>query len=443
MFRRIAASLGCSLLALSPTWAAQVRGPGSGPITPAEPEVQSPPNLLFVVLDDIAEADMPHLATPQLDWLAQQGVSFRRAYSMPVCSPTRYCMMFGRYRNTSSGDACGSPNDITPAPSEYSLPKALKGLGYSTGLFGKWHVGPNELGPWQLTPNLHGFDAWRAGSPGNVSHCGGSNYEDWIRVDDGAVNLSNDYHTLAVRDAWMDWWMSTPEPRFAYVGFQAPHVPLHVPPSELLPPGYPTPVSQRERYEAMVTALDTVLGQLLDVVDLSNTFVFVIGDNGTPPEGMRADQVAGRVKGSTFEDGIRVPLLVAGPEVGGFESEALVHAVDVMATLVELAGSRIPRSVPRDSISFADSLFDHDARARHFVFSDWNPPPGDVQPPGGGPFRDRCLITSRYKLRRYGANEALYDLESDPLEIAPLDLDDPVLGPLLTSLRRRLDRAER
>jgi len=276
-----------------------------------------------------------------------------------------------------------------------------------------------------------------------VSHCGGSNYEDWIRVDDGVVSVSNDYHTLAVREAWMNWWTTTPGPRFAYVGFQAPHVPLHAPPTELLPPDYPTPVSQRERYEAMVTALDTVIGQFLDVVDLSNTYLFVIGDNGTPPEGMRPDQIAGRVKGSTFEDGIRVPLLVAGPEVGGFESEALVHAVDVMATLVELAGGRLPRNVPSDSVSFVDCLFDLDARTRRFVFSDWDPPPGDVQPPGGGPFRDRSLITPRYKLRRYRANETLYDLEADPLEEAPLDLDDPALESLLTSLRRLLDGAER
>ena len=67
VFHRIATGLGWSLLAFSSAWAAQARGPGFGPVRPAEPEAKSPPNLLFVVLDDIAERDMPHLATPQLD----------------------------------------------------------------------------------------------------------------------------------------------------------------------------------------------------------------------------------------------------------------------------------------------------------------------------------------------------------------------------------------
>jgi arylsulfatase B len=413
--------------------------------SPAVPR-DVPPDIVLIVLDDVAASDVDVVPTPNIDWIASQGVSFRRGYAAPTCVPSRFALMFGQYSRSGGGDSCRNRQPEAPSFAQSSIPKLLKARGYSTAAFGKWHLGSNAVGAWEMTAHLHGFDAFRAGAPANLQLCGGSGYNDWVRVDDGVSATTQEYQTTAVRDAFLSWWPSAPGPRFAYVCFQAAHVPLHVPPASILPPGYPTPITEREKYDAMLVSADWVIGEMLNVVDLRRTWIIVLGDNGTPPQALRPGQVTAKVKGSSFEDGVRVPFVVAGPGITrSFETQALVHVVDLLASVVELAGGTVPAGSATESISFVPCLRGPDVRTRSWVFCDWDPeiPPNVAKPPK----HDRALVTQRYKLRRVGNDpsntfEEIYDLVRDPTEIHPIDPNSPDVAPIVEGLRRQLNAVE-
>ncbi len=380
---------------------------------------------------------------PHLEALARRGTSFRRAYSMPVCSPARFGLIFGEFTGLVSGDACTSPASEAPSPTRFSLPELMKSAGCSTALFGKWHLGSNPVGPWESSPQVHGFDCWRAGIPANVKTCGGTSYRKWLRVDDGKSFLSSEYQPTALRSAFLSWWAGTRAPRFGYVGFQLPHSPMHAPPPEFLPAGFEVGTNSRELYEAMLAAADFELGEILAAVDLESTWVIVIGDNGTPPEGVPFGKDTGRAKGTTFERGIRVPLVIAGPGVEkGRETDALAHAVDLFATIADVLGAEIPAGAARDSRSLLPVLRGEGRSAREFVVADVVPDRSDPAT------RDRAIVAERWKLRRKGVStEEAYDLLSDPDEKEPLDASASAM-PLeartaLETLRRELDAYEK
>jgi arylsulfatase A-like enzyme len=159
-----------------------------------------------------------------------------------------------------------------------------------------------------------------------------------------------------------------------------------------------------------------VLGEMLAVIDLSNTYVIFIGDNGTP-QNVAPDPT--RAKGSTYERGIHVPLVVAHNDLTPAVSSSLVHAVDLTATIAELGGIPIP--VEMDSRSFVRCLSKPSTRTRNYVYCQDDD--------------DRCVRSRRYKLRVDAGVEEFYDLVIDPTESMPLDVDDPALLPLVERFR--------
>lgn len=344
----------------------------------------APPDILLVVVDDwslsdfeaVAGDDDPWNDLPVIDRLADAGQSWRSFHSQPVCASARMTLMFGRYHGDTLVGSCAKPGPHTPPASTPSLASVLKDAGYATGAFGKWHVAshPDPSVGFEHAPGAYGFDTWRAMSPSNVGgHCHSTDYLDWYRVDDGAARQSERYHTAAVAEAARDWWSETSGPKFAYVAFQAPHQPLHDPPAEFLPEGYPTPDSRRAQFEAMLVAMDRALGELLSVVDLERTFVFVLGDNGTPSAAALPDvQNPRRMKATTYADGVNVPLVVRGPGVSRGRPRALGHVVDLLATLAELGGARVPAGL--DSVSLAPVLADPGARVRDHLVCDYITP---------------------------------------------------------------------
>ena len=151
-------------------------------------------------------------------------------------------------------------------------------------------------------------------------------------------------------------WLATHPPtrsRFLWVACNAPHTPLHRPPDHLhsyhdLPADGSGP--PRPYYEAMIEALDTELGRLLAAVDTNRTTILFIGDNGTPGSVIQPPHPPERAKGTPYQGGIRVPLIIAGPEVvaPGRICDTPVHAVDLWATVLELFGADPARVPPRD-----------------------------------------------------------------------------------------------
>lgn len=375
-------------------------------------------DVVVFVLDDVSVYDIAlyggPVQMPNLEVLAASGVTFSRAYANPMCMPSRRSLMTGSWAISGTGDECTSPGPQTPAPSEVFLPEALPG--HTSGIVGKWHLGSEPLGgPWELAPISRGFDAWVAGHAGNVGACGGSGYGSWVRVNASAGGYSsaivNTYEPVAVRDNFNVGWMGTASPKLAVVCSNLPHGPFHV------PPGYSTTeAGQRPRYELMIQAWDEYFGDMLQRIDLETTLVIVVGDNGTPSQVTTGD--ASKAKFTTYERGVRVPLVVAGCGVsGGRVNGELVHIVDVFATAIEAGGGTAPAS---RSVSLGPILRDEAHPEPHqmvLVGHNWGVP--------GSKGNRAAVSSSGVKLRQEDLDgdgvvdlEELYDLNSDPLEAA-------------------------
>ncbi len=381
------------------------------------------PNVLLLVMDDISDREMDRIPTPRFDALASEGMRFRRAYGAPVCSPARRMLTFGKYWDRDSGTPCTGQNYRLAQPSTdaLSLPRMFHNAGYASALIGKWHLGSYpgvaEGQPWQRVAQEHGFDTWRAGLSANIrSPCIKlGKYDYWQRVDDSEVSISEEYNTQAVRDAALKWiheQEATPtQPWFTMVCFQAAHGPFHTPPGMGVTGEM---YSYRDQYEMMVRDLDQAIGALLDAVDLSETSVLLVGDNGTPSKVPFSKKESGRGKTTTFEGGIHVPMVWAGAGIRrGVETDALVSFVDVLPTLGELIDAPSGPFQGLDGISLVPVLGDPSKRAHDFI---WAGCVGANVAPGG----DYAVVTERWKLRLVNGVQELYDLEHDPLEVTDL-----------------------
>jgi len=315
-----------------------------------------PANVLIVIADDLGVEMVQAYgvgpsppATPTLDALAAGGVLFRNAYSQPKCSPTRASMLTGRHPSRHGiGALVGEADLVALSLDEVTLPELLDlgtGGAYAHAAFGKWHLGSDLVGG-NLAPNLAGFGHFD-GTTCSLSHQPSKGYFDWHQVVDGAGTQVTTYNTTAIVDSAIAWLDATPEPWLCWVAFNAPHAPFHAPPDELhavdLSQAGPPEEDPRPHYAAAIEALDTELGRLLASLDTEvreRTSVVFVGDNGTPATVIGEPYAGNQGKGTLAQGGVHVPMIVDGPLVGapGGESEALVHVLDVYATVAELAG---------------------------------------------------------------------------------------------------------
>ena len=379
-----------------------------------------PPDVVVLVLDDVSWFETQENPTPHLDRLAANGVRFTRCYSNPLCGPSRMGLLFGINEGRHPGLTCG-PHEATyfPEPGVPSVPRIL--ADWRSTFLGKWHLGSDTEGNWEVAPLRHGFDNTWAMSPTNVGSesCGPPgtptlHYARWIRSDAGMPSyLTTTYHTRAVIDgALQELAQPSSAPRLIWACLQAAHTPYHVPPADFLPPGYNVGFLQRDKYVAMVRSADEALGKILDVVDLRKTIVIVVGDNGTPPPVLPVGWPANNSKGTTYERGIRVPLVIGGAGiVKRGESSALVHVSDLPVTLAELL--HLPAPAGLEGMSFAGALArSSPSRPRAHVVSRL------VREEIDG--FERAVIEERWKLRRVTegtvSTEELFDLQTDPRE---------------------------
>lgn len=395
------------------------------------------PDVLVIVADDLSDADLDEIPTPSLDALAARGQRFARAYACPVCSPSRFALQFGRFAHRDGlGDIVrhtGQELDGRPLPDSrnpsapedlLSLADVLESRGYATLAAGKWHLSNERSGDLTACWGRYGYDDVVAGTPFGVAR-----YYGWKAVENGAVHHVGTYNARRIAERVAHWWGDhTTTPRFAYVAFNNPHAPFHTPRPADLPlgtelPAEPTP---REQFELAVAAMDHWIGRLLSAVELDTTLVLFLSDNGTPPQVPWTSEVEGRIKASVFEGGVRVPFIAAGPGVRPGPQPALVCLSDVLATLAELTGAAVPADQAVDSISFAPNLADPARPSpRRFAFAHYFQPNG----PGPRTFEKYMVRGERYKLvdlrddPDLGSVRLLFDLERDPDERAPLDLD--------------------
>jgi arylsulfatase A-like enzyme len=409
-------------------------------------------NVLLVVLDDVGVDQIGEFAgaatTPRLDALAASGVRFTRAYAEPVCSPTRAALLTGRMPHQHGiGSQVRYPDgEWSLQPGERTLAEALGAAGYATAAVGKWHLNTRAAGGSTAPLTVGGFDRF-AGFDDNLMGLGFddelNDYFSWVMNRDGVYDRVDDYNTTVLADLALEHGNSLPEPWFVYLGLAAAHSPSHVPPAGLFHVAPGDAWEGRERYDAMLEAADTELGRLLDGLDperAARTTVIVVSDNGTDPTWLQEPFPAGRGKGTVYEGGVLVPLIVSGLGVteGGREVSHLVHARDLFATVLDVAG--LGASAPPESVSLAPYLVDPGRPAqRAWLTSERFEPIGFDQP---YVFRDQMIRDERYKLiRRIDGRRELYDLAADPWEANELLRRDPARRGEANRLEGLLDAA--
>ncbi len=381
------------------------------------------PNVVLIVADDFGvdlvgaygEGASPP-CTPNLDQLADDGVLFRNAWANPVCSPTRASLLTGRFAfRTGIGNPVGGMQPGL-ALGETTIPELL--AGYDSTYLGKWHLAGN-LG--NSHPNDSGFAHFAGVKGGAVP-----DYSQWTKLVDGAQMPSTTYATTDLTDDAIAALATLQEPWFLTMSYVAPHTPFHVPPPALCP-GSECPVSfcaslpsnptNRQMGKAMVEALDREIGRFLAALDATHpdALVFFVGDNGTAGQLSEAPFLNTHAKGSVYEGGLNVPLLVRGPGVAvGQECDALVCVTDLFATFGELAGEV---SAAEDSVSLVPYL----ATPALPSIRSWAY--GERFSALTGPSADhlRAVRGPRYKLlREEGAADEFYDLQQDPFETVNL-----------------------
>jgi arylsulfatase A-like enzyme len=424
---------------LTPTFAAAFRALlvltwlALGPPAPAAATATK--NILLVIADDFGidshslsntnpAASLP--PTPTLDTLAARGVRFANACAQPTCSPTRAAILTGRYGfRTGITTVLDSPGTQGVYTNEFTLPELLTAT-HRCGSVGKWHLGgaaaaPNAIGGW-----AHFSGSLQGGLGQNAT-----NFYTWTKTSNGVTRMNHSGYATTdnVNDA-LTWLAAQGTNRwFLWLAFNAPHTPYHKPPTSLCPhytglSGTATDIQQNPRsyFEAAVEAMDTELGRLLAGIDTNETTVFFVGDNGTPGRVLQPPFNAPRGKDSLYEGGVRVPFIAAGPDIAnpGRVSDAVVHVVDLFATILELAGldpaSVLPRSLPNDSRSLMPILRDEPfAPAEETVLMENS----DTTAPNALP--GRAARRGEYKLIQFNTGvEEFYHLASDPLEATNL-----------------------
>ncbi len=411
------------------------------------------PNVVLIMTDDQGYGDFgvmgnPIIETPNIDAMAQQSASMTTFYVSPVCAPTRACLMTGRYNyrtraiDTYIGRAMMEPEEVTVA-------EVLQDAGYTTGIFGKWHLGDN----YPMRAMDQGFEeslVHRGGGIGQPSDPpeGEGQYTNPVLFHNGEKVQKQGYCTDIYFDHainWMDKVNADGKPFFSYIATNAPHGPFHDVPEELYQKykamdlgndefpqekGHPLEAGAdqdvRARIFAMITNIDQNVGKLLDHLKetglLENTIVIYLNDNGPNRRryvaGMRGN------KSSVYEGGIRSPLWVYWPDKleAGHSSDRISAHIDVMPTILEACGVDKPSGVELDGRSLWPLLTAQDV--------EWPDRTIVIQAHRGDKpvrYHHFMIRNQRWKLLHhsgFGSEDfagepdfELYDMKNDPLEM--------------------------
>ncbi len=411
---------------------------------------QDPPNILLVIADDMGLDASPCYARgkhkpnmPVLEKFCREGVVFENAYAAPTCSPTRATMMTGRYGfRTGIGTVVrpgGAPGLRLSEQTIFQFLDRHTRRGYAHAVIGKWHLSDRTNGGAEH-PAKAGVGYYAGVLRGAVR-----DYYNWSRVHNGKRKQITSYITSSLTREASKWINRQKKPWFLWLAHVAPHLPLHLPPKNLHSRfelnGQPDDLRARPReyFFAALEAMDKEIGNLLARMPKSirdNTVVIFMGDNGTPPR-VSQDYRRSRTKGTIYEGGVRVPLIVWGKGVlrRGARDRSLINTTDMFATIAELAGVALNRTaMPEDSVSFARLLSRSVKTSRRFAYVEQFAPKSSLarlQSAGAQDLPTRM----RWRLRRLARNvgrairdsrwkyiefqngqRRLYNLNSDPLE---------------------------
>jgi len=343
------------------------------------------PNLIVVMVDDMGYAGLscfgnPYFKTPALDRMAAEGMRLTDFHSSgTVCSPTRAGLLTGRYQQRAGIEAVIHPYPDHPEHrkglqlAETTFAEVLQGAGYTTGMYGKWHQG-YPVNSEDYHPQNHGFDEFIGYHSGNIdfiSHVGDHNVHDWwhgrkeVYEQGYSTHLINGYSLDFVRRHAKD-----EKPFCLYISHEAIHNPVQVPgdrvrrTTENWDRWKWRNVSKEERiakYKGMTLPIDEGMGELFRTLKqlkiANNTFVLFFSDNGPSGDFPSGDPKYRSGKGQVYEGGHKVPAIAWWPGRinPGTSSDETLISIDIMATLLDLAGTKT-NGKPLDGITFSDVM---------------------------------------------------------------------------------------
>ena len=345
------------------------------------------PNIIFIVADDLGFADLGCYGgrdaefgpvSPVLDGLAASGIKFTQAYAnSPVCSPTRFALMTGRYQYRLRGAAEEPINSKSRGsttlglpPEHPTLPSLLRASGYRTALIGKWHLGyPPSFGP--LRSGYEEFFGPMAGGVDYFTHCDSRGQHDlWFgeeeRADEGYLTdlitaRSEDYIDRMADGA------KAGTPFFLSLHYTAPHWPWETRDDEALAQEVKNNLfhlhgGNIHTYRRMVHHMDEGIGQVMAALQrhglTDNTLVVFTSDNGGERFSDNWPLVGGKM--DLTEGGIRVPWIAHWPAViapGGASAQQCM-TMDWSATMLDAAGAQTDPAHPLDGVSLLPVLKD-------------------------------------------------------------------------------------
>jgi len=394
------------------------------------PSLAKPPNIVFILADDLGYADVscygrPDLNTPNIDRIAKRGMRFLHGYAnSAVCSATRTALITGRYqyrlRLGLEEPLAGNPNVGLP-PEHPTLPSLLKKAGYSSTLVGKWHLGVlPKFGP--LRSGYDHYYGFRGGAVDYFSHIGGQEREDlW---DDDVLIHQVGYLTALLGSRAVDVvnrYAKSGQPFMVSLHFSAPHWPWEAPGDEaeserLRQPGsgglHDFDGGSQKTYQRMIEEMDRQIGRVLQALDANrlteNTIIIFTSDNG----GERfADTwpFTGK-KTELLEGGLRIPTLISWPAriPQGRTSEQVAISMDWMPTLLAAAGAEPDPSYSPDGMNLLPTVTQNVEPLSRKLFWRYK---ANAQ---------RAARDGDYKFLKILDNTFLFNVVEDPLERANL-----------------------
>ena len=383
------------------------------------------PNIIFILGDDVGMGDIAcsgsdKFKTPNIDKLASTGLRFANAYAEPLCGPSRATILTGRYVFRTGAVNQDQTGLFTPA-AETMMPKVLKPAGYVTAMIGKW-------GQLPLKPDDFGFDDYLTFSGSGVYWNTQEKGKTYVVNGKTVVLHDREYMPDVMHQRLVEFMTKHRDQPF-YVYYSLSHI--H---AEILPTPDSTPESPN-LYADNIAYMDKLVGKLIDELDRlqlrENTLVIYFGDNGTGNAFAEQATVGGRrllgAKGSMFEGGSRVPLVVNWPGVtpAGKVSQDLIDSSDFFPTFAELAGAKLPEKVIIDGRSFLPQIRGEKGQPRDWIFIELA--------------RQWYTLEHGWKLNQAGE---LYDMSDAPWaeKLVPADTTDPAAIAARQRLQAALDQ---
>ena len=433
---------------------------------------KQPPNFVFIVVDDLGWADVKcnypesFYDTPNIDRLAESGVRFTQAYSAsPVCSPTRAAIMTGKHpnrvditdwipgNNPKMRPLLGPQDRDELALEEVTIAEKLKKEKYQTCFIGKWHLGDEGF-----FPEDQGFDI-NIGGHEKGSPPGGyySPYNN-PRLADGP---EGEYLTGRLTEESIQFIAQNKnKPFFLYLAYYTVHTPIeaskkHVEkyrekreslvikevPHKKEGEGFTKLLQENADYASMVAAMDENVGRIIETLKTlgldKNTWVIFTSDNGGLSTLYRKNAPTGNGplragKGWCYEGGIRVPLIIAGPEIlnPGRTEDTPVVSTDFFPTILNLAEIEATET---DGVNLAPVLTEKSAINRDALF--WHYPHyhGSAWKPGSAIRKGDWKLVVHYENDRI----ELFNLKNDPGETTDVAEKNPEKT---TELKKLLDK---